>query len=459
MPTTYIPIATETLSSTANIVTFSSIPSTYTDLVLVVSVKAGTNASANISFNNDTASNYSYTVLDGDGSTASSNRQSNVGGIQLISWSIGMGSTTNFSMATAHIMNYSNSNTFKTAIIRSMPINASNAMGVNAFVGTWRNTAAITTLSIVGTNFTAGSTFSLYGIASAAVVSGAKATGGDTIATDGTYWYHAFRSSGTFTPTQTLSCDVLTIAGGGSTGYIGGGGGAGGLVYTSGTSVSTAQTVTVGAGGAASTQTGNNTGNNGNNSQFGSLTAAIGGGSGGSYFVSTGSNGGSGGGGGSSGPGGVDGAANAGGTATSGQGYNGGVGRNSSDGTPYIGGGGGGAGAAGADAVNNSNAGNGGAGVSTYSSWGIATGTGQNVSGTYWFAGGGAGAADSGGTAGNGGNGGGGAGAASRGSTGGSGNASGVAGMANTGGGGGAFAVGGTAQSGGSGIIIVRYPV
>jgi hypothetical protein len=100
------------------------------------------------------------------------------------------------------------------------------------------------------------STFYLYGVSKLGTTPAIVpyATGGDTIMTDGTYWYHAFTSSGTFTPTKGLSCDVLVVAGGGAGGaeLIGGGGGAGGRYCISAQSLAsgTGYTVTVGAGGA-----------------------------------------------------------------------------------------------------------------------------------------------------------------------------------------------------------------
>jgi hypothetical protein len=303
MATTYIPLYTTTLASTASSVTISPIPAGYTDLVLVCNAIAATNASMTIQFNGDTGSNYSYTVLDGSGTTASSNRQSNVSAIQLASWSIGMGSTTIPSQVMANIQNYSNSTTFKTVLTRSLVVNASNAMGVDAFVGLWRNTAAITSLTINSNTLAVGSTFSLYGVTAANV--GAKATGGDFIGNDGSYFYHVFNSSGTFTPLQSLSTDILVVAGGGGgggavNGSIGGGGGAGGLQYFTGQAVTaTGYSITVGAGGAAGNSS-PSSGLNGSNSVFGALTASVGGGGGGSGNGSatggSGSNGGSGGG-------------------------------------------------------------------------------------------------------------------------------------------------------------------
>ena len=78
MPSTYEPIATTTLGSTAATITFSSIPATYTDLriALVGSLSGGGNY-GNLRFNSDSGSNYSVTILRGNGSAASSARQSN----------------------------------------------------------------------------------------------------------------------------------------------------------------------------------------------------------------------------------------------------------------------------------------------------------------------------------------------------------------------------------------------
>ena len=74
---TYTPIATTTASGSASSVTFSSIPSTYTDLVIVADILgAASTADAVLRFNSDTTSNYSETVIRGDGSSAASARYS-----------------------------------------------------------------------------------------------------------------------------------------------------------------------------------------------------------------------------------------------------------------------------------------------------------------------------------------------------------------------------------------------
>lgn len=164
---TYTPIATNTLSSAAASVTFSSISGAYTDLVLICSTsgtRVSTSDSFNIRFNSDTASNYSDTVLRGNGTSATSFRDtSSTGGF--IGETI-VNSSTSFTPIIVNIMNYSNSTTYKTSLSRS------NFAGgfVEASVVLWKATpAAITSLTLFyGTgNITAGSTFQLFGIAAA----------------------------------------------------------------------------------------------------------------------------------------------------------------------------------------------------------------------------------------------------------------------------------------------------
>lgn len=248
---------------------------------------------------------------------------------------------------------------------------------------------------------------------------------GGTLYSDATYNYRVFLASSSFSVTgPPLTADLLVIAGGGGGGNDqNGGGGAGGFFLESGVSLSNGTySVTIGGGGVPSS--GNvSQGTNGSNSQIGSRTAAVGGGVGDNYYFSAGS-GGSGGGASSHSPG----------SGVAGQGYAGSPG-------PY--GGGGGAGGTSGNV-------NGGIGSSVCSSWGLATNTGQNVSGTVYYAGGGA----AGRSSGNGGGGTGGYGGGGNGNTYGGSNA--TSGTANTGGGGGGalFSAGG---NGGSGIAILRY--
>ncbi len=97
-------------------------------------------------------------------STAASYRLSNQTGIKFAYNLVATG--TSQCNTIMHIMNYSNTNTYKTALGRvNTPTNATIYPGTTAGVGLWRNTAAITSLTCSnGENFTSGSTFTLYGI-------------------------------------------------------------------------------------------------------------------------------------------------------------------------------------------------------------------------------------------------------------------------------------------------------
>lgn len=166
MPITYEPIATTTLGSNASSVTFSSIPQTYTDLVLVISTVPYTNSEGSIRmrFNSDSGTNYSSTYLFGDSGGAQSGRASNSTNIPL-----SYGNALNnprYTSIIAQIMNYSNTTTYKTVLNR----NGFATDWTAAFVSLWRNTNAISTIVVDVTyiyDIGAGSTFTLYGIKSA----------------------------------------------------------------------------------------------------------------------------------------------------------------------------------------------------------------------------------------------------------------------------------------------------
>jgi hypothetical protein len=440
-------LATYTVAAGGTIteVVFDNIPQGYTDLKILVSARDGTtsgigSALLGIKLNNDaSATQGSHLILYGTGSSMASAKYTNV---QFV-WASFLTNTSNtsstFSNVEINISNYSD-NQIKVWSADGTTENDATAAYSSFVSGAWNNSSPITMLTVYDYGgsyyFAQHSTFTLYGIKDAIKTAGnsIKATGGN-IVFDGTYVYHIYPASGTFTPTQSLTADCLVVAGGAGGGRSGGGGGAGGLLaFTSQSLTATGYTVTVGGGGAGN-NVDNQTGTSGGDSQFAALTLVKGGGGGGSYGAN-GASGASGGGG-----GGFEGGTKTGGSATpSGQGNAGGNGFNGSSSLNRAGGGGGGAGASGAAAAS-AVGGNGGIGSSTYSSWGVSTGIGQNVSGTYYLAGGGGGYAATGGTGGSGGGGG-----------------KGVNGTANTGGGGGGSASDGTVGfNGGSGVVIVRY--
>jgi hypothetical protein len=160
---TYKAIATTTATGSA-LVSFTSITSSYTDLVFVCNLKAANSVDINVTVNGDTGTNYSRTVLTGDGGTASSSRQTSKAYFQPDS--NGYVTNTMSQITTIHFMNYSNATTYKTFLSRT----GNWEVGVDATVGLWRSTSAINRIDIApigATYFSSGSTFTLYGILAA----------------------------------------------------------------------------------------------------------------------------------------------------------------------------------------------------------------------------------------------------------------------------------------------------
>ena len=430
---TYIKLASQILSSSTQIVTFSNIPQAYTDLVLVANggMATTTGYALALRFNNISSSQYSSTYILGNGSTVSYGRYSPLAGAMYLGGPALNTLNGNFML---HIFNYSNSSTFKSVIART------NRGGTDtwAVAGTWQNSAAINRIDISPefvANWLAGSTFTLYGIAANDALPGPKATGG-IITSDATYFYHTFLSTGQFIPSTSLSARALVVSGGGGGGSNVGGGGGGGpvleddVMLSSGTYV-----VTVGGSGSTSTT--------GIPSSFvgpGINISLEGGGAGSSVT------------GGNAGTGGGAGAASS--SASGGLGSWGGNGGNSSYGTSTFraAGGGGGDGGNGSNGfrqtipgfANIANGGDGGVGTSS-----------SILGSTIFYGGGGGGGAfvtttpNPSSYPGAGGSGGGGSG----------GNfGTGQSGIINTGGGGGGGGNASVGGTGGSGIVIVRYP-
>jgi len=157
---TYTPIATQTLGSATATVTFSSLGS-YTDIVLIFNGTMSSAAQVMFRLNSDTGNNYSYTKLYGQGGAAGSARESNISGGVLGYYNGGSSPITQI----LHIQNFGNSNTYKTTISRS-----SDPGNIESSVSLWRNTSAITSISILntgGVNIASGTTITLYGIAAA----------------------------------------------------------------------------------------------------------------------------------------------------------------------------------------------------------------------------------------------------------------------------------------------------
>lgn len=163
MPVTYTPIATTTLGTNSASVTLSSIPSTYTDLVLICNLTANTTPlNMGIRFNSDTSSLYSGTTMGGTGSSAASTRYS---GTLFGEIYASTGTVSGNQIFIMNIMNYSNTTTFKTALTRFN----STSYGTEAQANLYRSTSAINSVTVLAQNdsYASGSTFTLYGVKSA----------------------------------------------------------------------------------------------------------------------------------------------------------------------------------------------------------------------------------------------------------------------------------------------------
>lgn len=166
MANTFTLINSTSLSSSAASVTFSAIPATYADLVLQVSARTA-NATANdnlvLKLNSDTGANYSVTRLYGNGSTATSNTNTNMLG-GFINANTSTSST--FGNTEIYIPKYGSTANKPISTFSVAENNATAAItNVNAML--YRNSSALTSIEITASsasNFQSGSTFWLYGI-------------------------------------------------------------------------------------------------------------------------------------------------------------------------------------------------------------------------------------------------------------------------------------------------------
>jgi hypothetical protein len=147
MPTpTYDLLASNVLSSNASSVTFSSIPATYRDLVLVVTAKitVGTGG-ASMRFNADSGSNYNMVTMEGTGSATQSGSGSGYNAlyVNLNNGELYTGPT----VSIIQIMDYSATNKHKSTLHRA---NGLSSTSVGATAGRWASTSAINSIEYRG---------------------------------------------------------------------------------------------------------------------------------------------------------------------------------------------------------------------------------------------------------------------------------------------------------------------
>lgn len=157
MAFTYEPIA-QTTASGQSTITFSSVPSTYTDLILVINGSSSGSLIKKINFNGDTGSNYQCNVLYFSSPSNFGSQKYQVGWLDVINAGADRYQTI------VHINNYSNSSARKTYMSRQDCRPSSTELTI----GTWNNTNAITQIDIIASaNNFQNTKFSLYGIAAA----------------------------------------------------------------------------------------------------------------------------------------------------------------------------------------------------------------------------------------------------------------------------------------------------
>jgi hypothetical protein len=169
MPSTYTLISSNVLSSSAASVTFSSIPSTYTDLVLRSSARSSTaTLNVRIRFNSDTATNYSLVYLYGEGSAGGSGIENNQTSLRPQATNASSYTADTFANFESYIPSYNSANSKPVSVFNVTENNVSGASSSWIFSGggLWRNSSGITSIEITSSsgNFVSGSSFHLYGI-------------------------------------------------------------------------------------------------------------------------------------------------------------------------------------------------------------------------------------------------------------------------------------------------------
>jgi hypothetical protein len=165
MALTYEPIATYTTTGNVSDISFTSIPNTYTDLVISISgISNGTlNSTVLCTFNGDTSANYSgtqmYYVSTG---TAGGNKNISANFISIARAAGINPNNGGRTLLNVYVFDYANTNKYKTLLcqMQNMP------SAVEVDVGNWRSNAAITSINF-NANWATGTVYTLYGIKAA----------------------------------------------------------------------------------------------------------------------------------------------------------------------------------------------------------------------------------------------------------------------------------------------------
>lgn len=174
MALTYDALSTVTCTGNTSSIDFTNIPQTYTDLLLLLSLRGnGYNATdVNMRFNSDTGSNYGYRLFWKDGNSTSVTGSTVASAVSMFT-GFGTGSNTTASAWASnsiYIPNYTLSRSKVASIESVTEANTSDTWNIGN-AGIWTGTAAITSISLFpptgGQYYIASSTVTLYGIKSA----------------------------------------------------------------------------------------------------------------------------------------------------------------------------------------------------------------------------------------------------------------------------------------------------
>ena len=156
----YESLQTVSVTSSQSSISFSSIPSTYKHLQIRMSYLSSLSDNSHMRFNSDTGSNYAWHELFGTGSSAGAGAGASASFVKVGYAEVNLG------VAVIDILDYANTSKNKTLRSLSGLINPeNNDRSVYLSSGLWLSTSAITSLTLIsGSNFIAGSRFSLYGI-------------------------------------------------------------------------------------------------------------------------------------------------------------------------------------------------------------------------------------------------------------------------------------------------------
>lgn len=168
MATTLVKIASVTVDSGgSSSIDFQNIPATYTDLIVLLSIRSGSSSGGlYLQFNNDTGSNYSWRRLVGSGSAVSSSSSSATTEIVIGRINASTYTASVFASNSIYIPNYTSSN-YKSVSGDSVEENNATAASQDLNAGLWSSSAVINRVTFTAPgNFAQYSTAVLYGIKS-----------------------------------------------------------------------------------------------------------------------------------------------------------------------------------------------------------------------------------------------------------------------------------------------------